>query len=203
MSLYHYLYPYPGKGHGQDQTFDVHVEPKGTGHWRIRVTNTETAETATYTAPLHLSSEAVVLTTASGQRVRGAGAWIDQSHWVHVHGHATVFAKPSLGTTDSSNADHASDDLLLATMPGVVTAIHVEVGQAVERGAPLMVLEAMKMAHPIVAPYAANVAQVHYACGDMVEAGARLVTLERQVCDQTKTTERAKTKDAPKTDSQP
>ena len=36
-------------------------------------------------------------------------------------------------------------------MPGTVTAVHVAVGDEVSAGQPLLVLEAMKMQHPVVA----------------------------------------------------
>ena len=45
-------------------------------------------------------------------------------------------------------------------------------------GAPLMILEAMKMEHTIVAPAAGVVAAVHYRAGDRVAEGAALVDLD-------------------------
>jgi 3-methylcrotonyl-CoA carboxylase alpha subunit len=51
-------------------------------------------------------------------------------------------------------------------------------GDRVERGAPLVVLEAMKMEHTIAAPAAGVVAAVHFAVGDRVPEGANLVDLD-------------------------
>jgi 3-methylcrotonyl-CoA carboxylase alpha subunit len=67
---------------------------------------------------------------------------------------------------------------MTAPMPGKVIQINVTPGQAVERGAPLMVLEAMKMEHAISAPADGKIAQVHYAVGDLVEEGAELIAFE-------------------------
>jgi 3-methylcrotonyl-CoA carboxylase alpha subunit len=67
---------------------------------------------------------------------------------------------------------------LTAPMPAKVTAVHVDAGQAVTRGAPLVVLEAMKMEHTITAPADATVAAVSVAVGDLVEEGAVLVSLD-------------------------
>ena len=67
---------------------------------------------------------------------------------------------------------------LTAPMPGKVVAVHVAPGEDVARGAPLMVLEAMKMEHSIAAPAAGIVAAVHFAEGDQVEEGAALLTLD-------------------------
>jgi 3-methylcrotonyl-CoA carboxylase alpha subunit len=47
----------------------------------------------------------------------------------------------------------------------------------VAKGAPLMILEAMKMEHTITAPAAGVVAAVNFAVGDRVKEGADLVDL--------------------------
>ena len=65
-----------------------------------------------------------------------------------------------------------------APMPGKVTKVHVRPGQGVGRGAPLMILEAMKMEHTISAPGDGLVAEVHYRAGDLVEEGAELLVFE-------------------------
>jgi 3-methylcrotonyl-CoA carboxylase alpha subunit len=63
-------------------------------------------------------------------------------------------------------------------MSGTVVAVTVSVGDRVERGAALVVLEAMKMEHTIVAPAAGIVTAVNFAIGDRVPEGADLVDLE-------------------------
>jgi 3-methylcrotonyl-CoA carboxylase alpha subunit len=67
---------------------------------------------------------------------------------------------------------------LTAPMSGTVVAVMVEPGDAVAKGAALVVLEAMKMEHTIVAPAAARVVAVNFAVGDRVGEGADLVDLE-------------------------
>ena len=67
---------------------------------------------------------------------------------------------------------------LTAPMSGTVVAVLVEAGATVERGAPLVILEAMKMEHTITAPAAGTVAAVHYRAGDRVAEGADLVDLD-------------------------
>jgi 3-methylcrotonyl-CoA carboxylase alpha subunit len=62
-------------------------------------------------------------------------------------------------------------------MPGKVIAIHAAVGDRVRRGQPLLVLEAMKMEHSIVAPHDGTVEEVRYRVGDQVDEGATLVSL--------------------------
>jgi 3-methylcrotonyl-CoA carboxylase alpha subunit len=63
-------------------------------------------------------------------------------------------------------------------MSGAVVAVMVEIGAKVVKGAPLIVLEAMKMEHTIVAPADGVVAAVHFRVGDRVAEGADLVDLE-------------------------
>jgi 3-methylcrotonyl-CoA carboxylase alpha subunit len=72
-------------------------------------------------------------------------------------------------------ADELSAGRLTAPMPGKVVAVHVAAGDAVKRGAPLLVLEAMKMEHTIVAPADGTIDGLPYAVGDQVEEGAELV----------------------------
>jgi propionyl-CoA carboxylase alpha chain len=63
-------------------------------------------------------------------------------------------------------------------MPGTVTAVHVAAGDAVAAGQPLLVLEAMKMQHPVVAPAAGIVRSLDVAVGRQVDAGAVLAVIE-------------------------
>jgi 3-methylcrotonyl-CoA carboxylase alpha subunit len=63
-------------------------------------------------------------------------------------------------------------------MSGAIVAVMVKAGDKVVRGAPLIVLEAMKMEHTIVAPADGVVASVNFGVGDRVAEGADLVDLE-------------------------
>ena len=69
---------------------------------------------------------------------------------------------------------------LAAPMSGTVVAVLVKRGDKVPRGAPLMILEAMKMEHTITAPADGVVAAVHYGAGDRVKEGADLVDINGQ-----------------------
>jgi 3-methylcrotonyl-CoA carboxylase alpha subunit len=74
--------------------------------------------------------------------------------------------------------DTVSDGDLSAPMPGKITAVFVKAGDKVERGAPLIILEAMKMEHTIAAPAKGQVTEVRYKAGDQVEDGEPLVVFE-------------------------
>jgi 3-methylcrotonyl-CoA carboxylase alpha subunit len=70
------------------------------------------------------------------------------------------------------------DHSLEAPMPGVVLKLYVESGAVVEKGAPLLILEAMKMEHTLTAPRAGTVAAVNCKEGEMVQPGVELVVIE-------------------------
>lgn len=65
-----------------------------------------------------------------------------------------------------------------ATLPGLVVAVVVAVGDEVEEGAPLLTIEAMKMQNEVRAPRAGKVIEVSVASGVAVATGAPLLRLE-------------------------
>ncbi len=67
---------------------------------------------------------------------------------------------------------------LVAPMPGSVIELRCAVGDTVDAGQVLVVLEAMKMEHHITAPFAGTVTVLPIAVGDQVENGALLLTIE-------------------------
>ncbi len=67
---------------------------------------------------------------------------------------------------------------LTAPMPGKIVALLVQPGATVEKGAPLLIMEAMKMEHTISAPGNGKVAELLYAVGDQVAEGAQLLSFE-------------------------
>jgi biotin carboxyl carrier protein len=69
------------------------------------------------------------------------------------------------------------DHSMSAPMPGVVLKILVSVGDAVTKGAPLIILEAMKMEHQITASRDGTVASINCKEGEMVQPGLDLVAL--------------------------
>jgi 3-methylcrotonyl-CoA carboxylase alpha subunit len=83
-------------------------------------------------------------------------------------------------SADSAARAHSSRGAanLMAPMPGTLVRLLVSEGEQVHEGQALMVLEAMKMEHTVVAPYAGIVRCLAYHQGSGVTSGARLVEID-------------------------
>ena len=64
-----------------------------------------------------------------------------------------------------------------ASVPGKVFKVEASVGQAVKAGYSIVILEAMKMEIPVVAPEDGTVASINVGVGDAVESGDLLASL--------------------------
>jgi 3-methylcrotonyl-CoA carboxylase alpha subunit len=108
-----------------------------------------------------------------GKRIGARVVAADSHYHVFLNGRHYAF-----GYDDPLNIEakpHSSEGSLLAPMPGRVVALVAEPGRRVEKGAALMVLEAMKMECTIHAPAAGRVESFHFAPGDQVSEGVELL----------------------------
>ena len=78
----------------------------------------------------------------------------------------------------------ASDGALRAPMPGKIVATPAKPGDTVTKGQPVVVLEAMKMEHALVAPFDGVVGEIGVSVGDQVAADAVLATVEANASPQ-------------------
>jgi 3-methylcrotonyl-CoA carboxylase alpha subunit len=102
--------------------------------------------------------------------VVGAGATL------HLSGAAGRFAIEHLDPLAPRAGAGPAEGHLRAPMPGRVVGVLAEPGRDYPRGTPLLVLEAMKMEHAVLAPADGRLEAVHVAAGDQVAEGAELVT---------------------------
>ena len=65
-----------------------------------------------------------------------------------------------------------------APMPGKVSAVSVSLGQAVQKGAKLLAIEAMKMETAVYSPRDGKIAKIDVQPGNLVAAGDLLVEIE-------------------------
>ncbi|QDZ30006.1 acetyl/propionyl/methylcrotonyl-CoA carboxylase subunit alpha [Noviherbaspirillum sp. UKPF54] len=109
--------------------------------------------------------------TVRGTVVRDADAFHVFSGGAHV---ALNYNDPLAHAGEAE----AEGGRLTAPMPGKIVALLVEKGKEVEKGAPLLIMEAMKMEHTIAAPASGIVEELLYAIGDQVAEGAQLLAFK-------------------------
>lgn len=83
-----------------------------------------------------------------------------------------------LAEAETAAAAQSGPTVVAATLPGLVVAVVVAVGDDVEAGASLLTIEAMKMQNEVRAPRAGRVVEVSVASGEVVATGAALLRLE-------------------------
>ncbi len=95
--------------------------------------------------------------------------------WAHtLHGTASMmWVSPFPAPTQAQDPEGT----LRAPMTGKIVSVLVESGQTVEKGALLLIMEAMKMEHRIEAPHEGTVSAVFYKSGDVVQADEVLLDL--------------------------
>ena len=119
-------------------------------------------------------------------RVELAGLRLDASVIVagekrHVFLNGRSFQLARVDPLNQGSEGQGAEGGLVAPMPGKIIACLVPPGTDVEKGAPLLILEAMKMEHTITAPAAGRLTGFHFAVGEQVTEGAELVDFEKKV----------------------
>ena len=109
-----------------------------------------------------------------GRSHRVAAAPDGERVFVWCDGAVFRFDKPRRARR-AAGSEHAGD--LISPMPGRVRRTLVPVGEAVEKGQVLLVLEAMKMEHAIRAPRGGILKALLVREGDLVEAGVELAEI--------------------------
>ncbi len=95
-----------------------------------------------------------------------------QDFW-YVDGNRSYFLEKV-----NKKRQQANDHGLTSPMPGKILKVFVTVGQKVEEGESLLILEAMKMEHTIKAPSKGVVTGLPFKVGDQVSTGTELIVIE-------------------------
>jgi 3-methylcrotonyl-CoA carboxylase alpha subunit len=74
--------------------------------------------------------------------------------------------------------EQVGDDKIVAPLPGTVVALLAEVGATLEKGAPILTLEVMKMEQTLRAPFAGVLKAIKCKVGDIVQEGVELAEIE-------------------------
>tara|TARA_B100001248_G_scaffold2812_1_gene2247 strand:+ start:377 stop:841 length:465 start_codon:yes stop_codon:yes gene_type:complete len=114
----------------------------------------------------------ILLSDAHGTVNFAHSAKVGDTWWVHFNGQVFCLDKLEPGSQDND-----ADQGMTAPMPGKILDVRVTNGQSVELGDLLLVMEAMKMEHRIIAAKSGVVSRVNYSVGDQVQQGDVLVEM--------------------------
>ncbi len=154
--------------HGETLTLGAQSEGKG---WKITLPDGST----------HTLTEATVgegnrLTLRDAQHGWTVAYYLSPSEvQILYRGRLYRFQRPR--PVGSAPAHGSAEGVLTAPMPGLVTKVLVQVGDRVEAGQRLLVLEAMKMEQALFAPFDGIVHQLNAQEGDIVQEGTILVEI--------------------------
>jgi 3-methylcrotonyl-CoA carboxylase alpha subunit len=95
----------------------------------------------------------------------------------HVFSRGAAYRLVMTDPLAAAEAIEAPTGRLTAPMPGRIVHLHIKQGDRVKHGDTLLVLEAMKMEHSILAPRDGLVETIDFAVGDLVEEGVALLSL--------------------------
>jgi 3-methylcrotonyl-CoA carboxylase alpha subunit len=74
--------------------------------------------------------------------------------------------------------DYVGQDRIVAPLPGTIVAVMVKEGELIDKGAPILTLEVMKMEQTLHAPFDGLVKSLKYKVGETVQEGAELAEIE-------------------------
>jgi acetyl-CoA carboxylase carboxyltransferase component/biotin carboxyl carrier protein len=151
---------------------DYRVAVSQIGGHRFRVTVTADSGATVVDADVERMGQQRMRLTVSGRRFRVLTATHGPVHFIEVDGVAHRISRDEGG-------------VLRSPAPALVVATPVAVGSTVAAGAPVIVLESMKMETRLNAPFAATVRELHVSAGSQVETGAPLIRLEPVADDST------------------
>jgi 3-methylcrotonyl-CoA carboxylase alpha subunit len=103
------------------------------------------------------------------------GTVVREGELLHVFHAGTVTQLELFDAIAHAGQDEGHRGKLVAPMPGKIVALLSSKGAEVKKGAPLLVMEAMKMEHTITAPSDGTVAEFLFSAGDQVAEGAELL----------------------------
>ncbi len=141
---------------------------EGAGRYRLDVAEREIQATA------HLQGRRL-FAELDGHSLKSTVTASENAVTVHFRQHVHTFALP---VPAHAAEEERGGGRLTAPINGIVVGVHCREGDEVQRGATLMVIEAMKMQYSICAPDGGTVKELLYAVGDQVLEGQPLLVLE-------------------------
>jgi 3-methylcrotonyl-CoA carboxylase alpha subunit len=131
---------------------------------------------ADYAFAIHAAGGEAVDSYLNGTKTRAIAIWDDRSLYLR-----TPSGRLELSFVDPFSVDHdehAGEDRIVAPLPGTVVAVLAEEGATLEKGAPVLTLEVMKMEQTLRAPFAGVLKRLKCKVGDIVQEGVELAEIE-------------------------
>ena len=153
-----------------DREVQVNYRPRRDGSFEVSIGDSEETKTARL---ISLDGDRFEIqlddVRAAGHAVKFGNRW-----YVDIPAGSLNFVEKSrFPEPDSTDVEGG----LTAPMPGKILAINISEGDSVETGQLLVLMEAMKMEHQIVAAFDGSVSEVRVAVGDQVDNGELLVVI--------------------------
>jgi len=155
--------------HGQDAEQEVHLH-YGSGPAKLSIGKREFTFTSSPTAGGGvdltldgLKSHIVAVIEGHELYLRTRNGRFDL-HWVDPFG--------------GDDEEQVGEDKIVAPLPGTVVALLAEIGAKLEKGAPILTLEVMKMEQTLRAPFAGVLKLIKCKVGDIVQEGVELAEIE-------------------------
>ena len=161
-----------------DQVFEATLQPGDDGHTlHVDEQSATLAGDAAIAPPVSVAGASVheLLFDLDGQRHRAVVARTPDRVLVALGGHTYAFEPVD---DERSGGAASGTGRIAAPMPGKVIAIPVAVGDHVERGQPVVILEAMKMETTLVADVSGTITAITAVVDETVDGDAVLVEIE-------------------------
>jgi pyruvate carboxylase subunit B len=161
---------------GEPRSFEIDLEPLGSGRYRVtaggRTREVDVLDARGQDLALLADGRAVRYSFEVAHGLMKATDGLDVFE-IRLADERTHVAERLLGHRGEARGAHE----VRAIMPGIVSRVLVAEGAAVEAGAPLLIVEAMKMENEIRAESRGVVSKLHVKPGTTVNAGEVLLEL--------------------------
>jgi len=101
-----------------------------------------------------------------------------EGHELYLRTHHGRFDLHWVDPFGGDDEEQVGEDKIVAPLPGTVVALLAEEGAALEKGAPILTLEVMKMEQTLRAPFAGVLKKIKCKVGDIVQEGVELAEVE-------------------------
>ncbi len=160
--------------HQDDSKWTVAAVPSKGGYTALRVTvDDESIDVGDWHFSTTEVREEVLLERGDGSEnivlVKVGDVW-----WIHHNGHTSRISVVEVGA--QSTFDQMGG--LTSPMPGKIISIMASVGESVNEGQTVLILEAMKMENRICSPVNGVVTAIHYEVGSQVNQGTVLLEIQ-------------------------